>query len=42
MVCQMMLNRTFTDGEGDNLGKEVTGVSRPYGTNLGTDYSDDP
>ena len=39
-VCQMMLNRTFIDGEGDKLGKEVAGVSRPYATNLGTDYSD--
>jgi hypothetical protein len=28
------------DGEGDRLGKEVAGVSRPYAMNLGTNYSD--
>ncbi|MCU0866770.1 MAG: isocitrate/isopropylmalate family dehydrogenase [Planctomycetes bacterium] len=39
MVCETMLNRTFIDGEGDKLGKEVAGVSRPYAMNLGTDYS---
>ena len=39
MVCETMLNRTFIDGEGDKLGKEVGGVSRPYAMNLGTDYS---
>jgi isocitrate/isopropylmalate dehydrogenase len=39
MVCETMLNRTFLDGEGDKLGKEVAGVSKPYAMNLGTDYS---
>jgi hypothetical protein len=38
MICETMLNRTFIDGEGDNLGKEVAGVSRPYAMNLGTHY----
>ncbi len=39
MISETMLNRTFIDGEGDKLGKEVAGVSRPYAMNLGTDYS---
>ncbi len=39
MISETMLNRTFIDGEGDRLGKEVAGVSRPYAMNLGTDYS---
>lgn len=38
MISETMLNRTFIDGEGDRLGKEVAGVSRPYGMNLGTQY----
>jgi isocitrate/isopropylmalate dehydrogenase len=39
MISETMLNRTFIDGEGDKLGKEVAGVSLPYAMNLGTDYS---
>jgi dethiobiotin synthetase len=31
-----MLNRTFIDGEGDKQGKDVAGVSKPYGMKLGT------
>ena len=41
MISETMLNRTFIDGEGERLGKEVAGVSRPYGMNLGADYSDE-
>ncbi len=40
MIAETMLNRTFIDGEGDRLGKEVAGVSRPYGMNLGANYSE--
>jgi isocitrate/isopropylmalate dehydrogenase len=40
MISETMLNRTFIDGEGDKLGKEVAGVSRPYAMNLGTNYSE--
>ncbi len=40
MISETMLNRTFIDGEGDRLGKEVVGVSRPYAMNLGTNYSE--
>jgi isocitrate/isopropylmalate dehydrogenase len=40
MISETMLNRTLIDGEGDRLGKEVAGVSRPYAMNLGTNYSD--
>jgi isocitrate/isopropylmalate dehydrogenase len=40
MISETMLNRSFMDGEGDRLGKEVAGVSRPYAMNLGTNYSD--
>ncbi len=39
MISETMLNRTFIDGEGDRLGKEVAGVSLPYAMNLGTNYS---
>jgi len=39
MISETMLNRTFTDGEGEKMGKEIAGVSRPYAMNLGTDYS---
>ncbi len=39
IISETMLNRTFIDGEGDKLGKEVAGVSKPYAMNLGTDYS---
>lgn len=42
MISETMLNRTFIDGEGEKLGKEVAGVSRPYAMNLGTDYSKAP
>ncbi len=40
MISETMLNRTFIDGEGDRIGKEVAGVSRPYAMNLGTNYSE--
>jgi isocitrate/isopropylmalate dehydrogenase len=40
VISETMLNRTFIDGEGPGLGKEVAGVSRPYAMNLGTNYSD--
>lgn len=40
MISETMLNRTFIDGEGDRLGKEVAGVSLPYAMNLGTNYSE--
>ena len=39
MISETMLNRTFTDGEGEKMGKQIAGVSRPYAINLGTDYS---
>ena len=39
MISETMLNRTFIDGEGDKLGKEIAGVSLPYAMNLGTNYS---
>lgn len=39
IISETMLNRTFIDGEGEFMGKEVAGVSKPYGMNLGTDYS---
>ena len=38
MISETMLNRSFIDGEGDKLAKEVPGVSRPYAMNLGTKY----
>ncbi len=38
VISETMLNRTFIDGEGDGLGKEVPGVSLPYAMNLGTKY----
>jgi isocitrate/isopropylmalate dehydrogenase len=38
MISETMLNRTFIDGEGDKLGREVAGVSLPYAMNLGTNY----
>ncbi len=40
IISETMLNRTFIDGEGDRLGKEVAGVSLPYAMNLGTNYSE--
>jgi isocitrate/isopropylmalate dehydrogenase len=40
MISETMLNRTFIDGEGEQLGKEVAGVSRPYALNLGRNYSE--
>lgn len=39
MISETMLNRTFIDGEGDRLGREIAGVSLPYAMNLGTNYS---
>ncbi len=39
IISETMLNRTFIDGEGEKIGKEVAGVSKPYAMNLGTDYS---
>ena len=39
IISETMLNRTFIDGEGEKLGKEIAGVSKPYAMNLGTDYS---
>jgi hypothetical protein len=42
VISETMLNRTFIDGEGDKLGKEVAGVSRPYAMNFGTDYGSSP
>lgn len=39
VVSETMLNRTFIDGEGAGLGKEVAGVSRPYAMSLGSNYS---
>ncbi len=39
IISETMLNRTFIDGEGDKLGKEIAGVSVPYAMNLGTNYS---
>ncbi len=38
VISETMLNRTFIDGEGEHLGKELVGVSKPYGMNLGTNY----
>lgn len=40
MISETMLNRTFIDGEGEKCGREVAGVSRPYGMNLGTKYAE--
>lgn len=40
IISETMLNRNFTDAEGDKLGKEMTGVSRPYAMNLGHRYAD--
>lgn len=40
IISETMLNRTFIDGEGEWIGKEVAGVSRPYAMNLGTNYSE--
>lgn len=39
VISEMMLNRTFIDGEGVSQGKEISGVSVPYAKNLGKDYS---
>jgi hypothetical protein len=39
IISETMLNRNFTDAEGDKLGKEMTGVSRPYAMNLGHRYA---
>ncbi|GEM_PF-47387 len=38
IIAETMLNRSFTDGEGPNKGKEVSGVSTPYAKGLGTNY----
>ncbi len=38
IIAETMLNRSFTDGEGSNKGKEVSGVSTPYAKGLGTNY----
>ncbi len=40
IVSETMLNRSFTDGEGTNQGREIAGVSVPYAKGLGTDYSE--
>ena len=37
-ISETMLNRTFIDCEGSQEGKELAGVSKPYGMNLGTNY----
>lgn len=39
IISETMLNRAFTDGEGPNRGKEVTGVSSPYAKDLGDSYA---
>lgn len=39
VVSEMMLNRSFTDGEGPNQGRAISGVSVPYAKSLGSDYS---
>jgi hypothetical protein len=39
MISETMLNRNFTDGEGEKQGKEIKGVSRPYAMNLGGNYA---
>lgn len=39
VIAETMLNRSFTDGEGVNKGKEISGVSTPYGKDLGTNYA---
>jgi hypothetical protein len=39
IISETMLNRNFLDGEGDQQGKEITGVSRPYAMNLGQRYA---
>lgn len=38
IVSETMLNRSFTDGEGDKKGKEMSGVSLPYAKALGSPY----
>jgi isocitrate/isopropylmalate dehydrogenase len=40
IVSETMLNRDFTDLEGSNQGKVVSGVSVPYARGLGTNYAD--
>ncbi len=41
VISEMMLNRSFTDGEGPRTGCEISGVSVPYAKSLGSDYSRD-
>lgn len=41
MISEIMLNRTFTDGEGAKQGVPTAGVSKPYAMGLGTYYADD-
>lgn len=38
IISEFMLNRTFVDCEGDNKGKEISGVSVPYAQGLGVKY----
>ena len=38
IIVETMLNRSFTDGEGPNKGKEMSGVSTPYAKGLGSHY----
>jgi isocitrate/isopropylmalate dehydrogenase len=38
VIAETVLNRNFTDGEGPNKGRQVSGVSVPYGKNLGSNY----
>lgn len=40
ILSETMLNRNFYDGEGEKLGKELPGVSRPYAMNLGNNYAE--
>lgn len=39
VIAEMMLNRSFTDGEGAKKGKEISGVSKPYAKGLGPNYA---
>jgi hypothetical protein len=39
IIAETMLNRSFTDGEGSNKGKELSGVSVPYAKGLGSNYA---
>ncbi|MEX1117903.1 MAG: isocitrate/isopropylmalate family dehydrogenase [Terrimicrobiaceae bacterium] len=40
VISETMLNRVFIDAEGENQGKEIAGVSRPYAMSLGANYSE--